>query len=302
MSEAPVRHPIACRRLAPAPQRWGAARPWLERMARAAALLNRWLYRLPPGRWLRRRLQRGLEFSRVEIALARGGAGLDALRIAFVSDVHAGTFMDEADLDWLFERVAEHEPHLVCLGGDLVNMSRDEMLYFRAPLRRLDPPLGIFAVPGNHEYVAERDLKTFRDVLSEAGGRVLLNEGERLFWQGESLWLAGVDDHCRGWPDLGLALRGARPDEPVILLSHNPDFFHEAASVGVDLTLSGHTHGGQIVLGGRTPLRHTVLGFWRGHFRDQGAQLYVSRGAGVTILPLRIGAPAEVPILTLRIR
>ncbi len=282
----------------PPASRWGRG---LGPLARFAGAANRWLYGLPPGRWQGRRLARGLELSQVEIALERGHAALDGLRIAFVSDVHSGTFMDTSDIDRLFERIAALEPHLVCLGGDLVNALPEEMLAFREPLRRLAPPLGIWAVPGNHEYVVERDLKTFHDVLSEAGVGVLLNEGRRIVVGAGSFWLAGVDDHSLGRPDLPLALHGAYPHEPVLLLSHHPDLFHESSSAGVDLTLSGHTHGGQIVLGGRTPLRHTRLGFWRGHFRRGAAQLYVSRGVGVTILPLRVGARAEVPILTLRV-
>ena len=91
-----------------------------------------------------------------------------------------------------------------------------------------------------------------------------------------------------------------REAEPVLLLSHHPDLFWEAASVGVDLTLSGHTHAGQITLFGRAFTRHTQLGFWRGRFEIDGAQLYVGRGAGTSGLPLRLNAPAEVSLITLR--
>jgi predicted MPP superfamily phosphohydrolase len=237
--------------------------------------------------------------SRVDIRLARGGTDLHELKIAFLSDLHVGTYMDESDLLPIFESLAREAPDMVCLGGDLINARGDEMLHYRRPLALLDPPLGMYAVPGNHEYAAEHDLKVFRDVLQEAGVRVLVNEGERVELGSESLWIAGVDDHCLGQPDLALALHGAAEHEPVILLSHHPDFFHEAASVGVDLTLSGHTHGGQIVIAGRMPSQHSVLGYWHGHHHDSGAQLYVSRGVGVTMLPLRIGAPAEVVLLRL---
>ena len=296
----PARHPLSRRRQAPRPRGLYTRqrrRGWLARLLTA---INRWLHPTPVGRWLHRRLHGGLEVSRVVVRLWRGGPELSGLRIAFVSDLHAGHYMDEAELERLFERVAAEEPDLVCLGGDLVDSHRDEILHFRAPLSRLRPPLGVFAVPGNHEYAAEADLKQFHDVLGEAGVRVLVNEGTRIrHGDDASLWLAGVDDHSHGRPDLGVALHGAREDEPVVLLSHHPDFFYEAASVGVDLTLAGHTHGGQIVFAGRTPLRHSVLGYWRGHFEDDGAQLYVSRGAGVTLLPLRIGAPGEITIVRL---
>jgi predicted MPP superfamily phosphohydrolase len=86
----------------------------------------------------------------------------------------------------------------------------------------------------------------------------------------------------------------------VLLLSHHPDFFFEAAAADIELTLSGHTHGGQITFFGKTPLRHSAFGYWRGLFEEQGAHLYVSRGVGVTFLPLRIGASPEIPILRLK--
>lgn len=294
----PTRHPIDQRRPAPA----SAHSRGLGPKGRALAVLNRWLHPSGLGGWLKRRIERGRELTDVDLTLARGREGLHGLRIAFVSDLHAGTFMSESDLMRLFAEIAESGPDLVCLGGDLVNSHSEEMLWYRRPLQLLDPPLGIFAVPGNHEYAAERDLKVFRAVLSEVGARVLVNEGERLHRDGDPVWIAGVDDHSLGRPDVGLALHGSSEKEPVILLSHHPDFFQEAASVGVDLTLSGHTHGGQIVLGGRTPCKHTTLGYWSGHFQDEGAQLYVSRGGGVTMLPIRIGAPAEIPILRLLTR
>ena len=300
MSSAPVRNPPGSCPRTPAPRRWRKG-SGIAPLARLAAHLNRLLYRLPLVRRLRRLLCPA-QLSPVELRLARGGDGLDGLRIALVSDVHAGTFMDEADVARMFEQVAEARPDLVCLAGDLVNDRPEQMLCFRRPLQTLAPRFGVWAVPGNHEYAAERDLKLFRDVLSEAGVRLLLNEGERLLVRDSPLWMAGVDDYNLGAPDVPLAVHGADPDEPILLLSHHPDLFPESASLGVDLTLAGHTHGGQIVLGGRTPLRHTRLGFWRGHFRARGAQLYVSRGVGVTILPLRIGARAEIPILTLRTR
>ena len=294
----PERAPIAQRRLAP-PSGWGVLQR-LGPLSRLLAVLARWADVTPPGRWWAGLLGRRIRVTRVEVALARAGAGLDGLRIVFLSDVHAGCFAGERELHRIFASIAELEPDLVCLGGDLVDTRPEEMLLYRGPLARLAPPLGVFAVPGNHEYDAESDLKLFHDVLSEAGVRVLLNEGQRLEHRGHTLWLAGVDDLSCGRPDIGAALEGAREEEPVILLAHHPDFFHESASVGVDLTLSGHTHGGQILLLGRTPCRHSVLGYWSGHFHDGGAQLYVSRGAGVTLLPFRLGAPAELPLLEIR--
>ncbi len=257
------------------------------------------LYPRLVGRWLRRRLERHLRLERSSVELERCGANLANLRIAHLSDLHAGHFMSEADLSRIFERVASEEPDLVLLGGDLIERNAEEILLLGKALSLLRPPLGCFAVPGNHEYHAESDLFLWHSVLAEHGVELLIIRGVRIERHGESLWLAGVDDLTYGEPDLAAALAGVRDEEPIVLLSHHPDMFREAAWVGVDLTLAGHTHGGQITLCGRTPLRQTRLGYWRGRFEVDGAQLYVSRGAGTTRVPLRVHAPGEVSLLRL---
>ena len=162
----------------------------------------------------------------------------------------------------------------------------------------MQPPLGVFAVHGNHEYHASYDPLRWRAVLEGCGVEILTNRGRRLTRGDAGLWLCGVDDLVRGEPDLGRALHGRAHDEPAILLSHHPDFFVESAE-HVDLQLSGHTHGGQVTILGRTPLRHTRYHYWAGHFTRGESQLYVGRGVGTSFLPIRIGAPAEIAIVEL---
>ena len=298
----PVRRPPAGRPRAPRPRGALARKPTaLDRLVgRGLEALYNSLYPRLVGRWLRQRLERQLRLEQSSVELDRCADALADLRIAHLSDLHAGHFMSEADLSRIFEQVASEEPDLVLLGGDLIERNAAEILLLGKAISQLRPPLGIFAVPGNHEYSAEADLMLWRSFLHEHGVELLLNRGLRLERNGESLWLAGVDDLTHGEPDLAAALVGAREDEPIVLLSHHPDMFREAAWVGVDLTLSGHTHGGQITFYGKTPLRQTRLGYWRGHFDVEGAQLYVSRGAGTTHLPLRIQAPGEVSLIRLR--
>ncbi len=266
----------------------------------ACAAVNRALDLLPVGRWLHRRITRRLELPELELPLRRPSPGLDGLRIAFVSDVHAGSFLDEADLTAIFLRIAAARPDLVLFGGDLVNTRERELLLFREPLRQLRPPLGMFAVPGNHDLFWGPDLGLWTSFLEDQGVTVLCNRGRRIERDGCSLWLCGVDDLTEGAPDLRAALHGRRDEEPAVLLSHHPDFFFEAAAVGIDLTLSGHTHGGQIRIGGRAPIHHSRFGYEQGWFREAGCSLYVGRGVGVTLLPIRFDAPPEVPIVTLR--
>lgn len=257
---------------------------------------------VPPGGMLHRRLLAGLELTGPELHLARGHADLDGLRIAFVSDVHAGFFQTAADLGALARRIAREAPDLLLLGGDLVGTHGGELELFDVFLSLLTPPLGAFAIPGNHDcfYSAPR-MDLWERFLEGRGVTVLCNRGVRIERGGATLWLAGVDDLEEGLPDLDAALTGRREDEPILLASHHPDLFVEAARRGIDAQLSGHTHGGQIRLLGRAPVTHSAHGFDAGPFERNGSHLYVGRGVGVSFLPLRIGAPPEVPIATLRV-
>jgi len=278
----------------------GRRTPVRRAVAYACASLNRALDWLPVGRWLHRRIRRSLQMPELSFALRTGGAGLDGLRIAFVSDVHAGSFLDEQDLCDIFARIAAAGPDLVLFGGDLINTRERELLHYRKPLAMLSPRLGMFAVPGNHDHFWGPDIDLWASFLRDHGVTVLNNRGQRIEHGGSSLWICGVDDLTEGAPDMRLALAGRRHGEPAILLSHHPDFFFEAAAADVDLTLAGHTHGGQIRIAGRAPIHHSKFGYEQGWFRENDCSLYVGRGVGVTVLPIRIDAPPEIPILTLR--
>ncbi|HTO05645.1 MAG TPA: metallophosphoesterase [Myxococcota bacterium] len=260
------------------------------------------LYRGPLRRAISGALERNRRVTHPVIALGRGAAGLSGLRLAFLSDVHLGNYFGADDWVRVCERVAQESPDLVCLGGDLVSAWEEEALELRKGLALLAPPLGVFAVPGNHEYWATPDPRVFVSVLEESGIELLVNRGVRIARGGATLWLCGVDDLRRGAPDVAAALAGRLPDEPAVLLSHQPDLFPEAVLHGVDLQISGHTHGGQIVLGGWAPITHSRYGLWTGRYARAGAQLYVSRGVGTTALPLRIGAPGEIAMLELEVR
>ena len=209
---------------------------------------------------------------------SRGGAGLNGLKIAFISDIHAGSYLGRLDLCRLFESISAEEPDLVCLGGDLINSREHELEKLCEPLSRLRPPLGVFAVPGNHDHDYTGHIDSWRGFLEDRGVRVLLNRGERIERNGAGLWLCGVDDLSVG----------------------DPDHFRESVRRGVDLTLSGHTHGGQVMLFGWVPVLHSEYGFHAGAFEHDGCKMYVGRGLGVTVLPVRVGARSEVPIVTLR--
>jgi predicted MPP superfamily phosphohydrolase len=129
---------------------------------------------------------------------------------------------------------------------------------------------------------------------------MLVNEGFRFEGLGASFWLAGVDDHMVGKTDLPTALRGSFPDEMKLLLAHNPLIFRQAVKYGVDLTFSGHTHGGQVKIRDREkrilPRRKLSSGL---HQRKE-SQIYITRGIGTVVLPVRYQCPPEISLITLR--
>ncbi len=253
----------------------------------------------PVGRWWRRRLVADPQIHEVDVTIRRGGS-IEGLRIAFFSDLHAGHFLTGAEILSIAERVAALQPDLVCLGGDLINTRIGELAHCTPLWDVIAPPLGVYAVPGNHDHFGRRFGPRWRAALRGYGVPVLTNRGVRLQYRGATFWLCGIDDMTEGEPDLDAALVGRGDDEPTILLSHHPDAVVDAAEHGVDLQLSGHTHGGQLRLFGWAPLNHSEHGFLAGLYRHGISQLYVGRGLGVTVVPLRIGARPEVPILRLR--
>jgi predicted MPP superfamily phosphohydrolase len=251
----------------------------------------------PLGSWLHGRLLPRLELRVVEVELPSASAAIEWPTIAFLSDLHVGHYMDGADLAGLVERLVALQPDLVCLGGDLINHHEEELEQLWPALARFHAPLGVFAVPGNHDYVRPGEIEGWCAALEARGIGVLRNRGVRLEHRGRSLWLCGVDDLTEGKPDLPRALVGRRPGEASLLLSHHPDLFREATVRGVDLQLSGHTHGGQVRFFGWAPLHHSRYGWVNGLYSNGASRLYVGRGAGVTALPLRIGTRSEATLL-----
>lgn len=219
---------------------------------------------------------------------------LEGYTIAQVSDIHVGTFVGDRELDEGFEHVKRIKPDLVVATGDLVDFVAENVDPLAMRMLQVGARDGAYAILGNHDHYAGP-----ADVVRRAerlGVRVLCNESQRLrIGDGGGFLLVGVDD-LQGrrvpepgytGPDLGLALRGAAPDLPRILLAHQPWFLDESAG-RVALQLSGHTHGGQV------PPIGQLLRYARGRFEAMGTTLWVNRGFGVVGPPVRIGSPPEV--------
>jgi uncharacterized protein len=240
-----------------------------------------------------------LAVERHAVALRRLPRELDGLRVVHLSDIHHSPFTGREQVERAVEVANSLQPDIIALTGDYISHEREYIQPCAEMLGRLRARRGVYAVMGNHDNWVDAPLIT--DLFRAEGIRVLLNEGLRFEDRGASFWLAGVDDTMVGLEDLPLALAGSREGELKLLLAHNPVILRRAARAGVDLVLSGHTHGGQVTwrsersASGR--VRRRIL---RGLGRRGNTQIYVTRGLGTVVLPVRYGCPPEVSLLQLR--
>ncbi len=242
--------------------------------------------------------QQILEITRNSVVLRHLPAVFQGLRVAQLSDIHHSLYIPLPTVERAVETTNRLAPELVVLTGDFVTFSRDYVCPVARALGRLDAPLGVFAVLGNHDFRAGADLVSRE--LERHGVRVLRNSHTVLRRGAERLWLAGVDDLWYSC-DLPRAARGIPRNGAKILLCHNPAIITQAALHGFDLVLSGHTHGGQVLLPGLDSLYRTTR-FWKGWDRLHNTQIYVSRGLGKVVVPFRIGCPPEIALFELRAR
>ena len=282
----------------PTPIRWkqGRARPRRQQDPRPLTIIKSAL-----GEMARVALAEPfmLAIERQQIYLRHLPKALDGLRIVHLSDLHYGPLTDSRHLERAVSAANDLRPDLIALTGDYISQDRVYAAPCAELVGRLRARFGVYAVLGNHDHWTDAALIT--DLFRAEGITVLVNEGMRLDVSGESFWLAGVNDTMVGLEDLSLALAGSSEEEMRLLLAHNPIILRRAARAGVDLVLSGHTHGGQVTLrpeknrSGR-PRRRLL----RGLGRRGNTQIYVTRGLGTVVLPIRYGCPPEVSVLELR--
>ncbi len=236
-------------------------------------------------------------------------AGLDGLRIAHLSDVHAGIHMSGEKMAAIAAETNALQADLIVQTGDMIDISQSFIPDYVRAFRDLHAPLGVVTVLGNHDRYtgAPAVIKGVRDA-----GQVFVQNGAHVIeHRGAALALVGIDDP-RNWraddpqeEDLGAALRVTPPEPEAfrILLAHRPGAFDGAAPRGIPLTLAGHIHGGQFYLPGFgwSPGR-LITKYVMGHFTQGSSQLYVSRGIGVVGVPLRVFVPPEIALFELRRR
>jgi predicted MPP superfamily phosphohydrolase len=255
---------------------------------------------------LRGRLE--VEVTRQRIILPRLPKAFEGFQIAQLSDFHISPFMTAEQIRRCAEIANGLRPDLIALTGDFLTWdagAQGEVVQALAPLRA---PYGVFGCLGNHEvYTRTRDSIT--RLLGTAGIRILRHTTTSIQSHGESLNLIGVDfqgcHECPTFPRQDY-LRGVEPlvlpDTVNILLSHNPESFDRAAQLGIDLSLAGHTHGGQLALESvhrGFNLSRLSYTYTRGWYEKPGGQLYVNRGIGTIGFPMRVGAPPEITVFEL---
>jgi predicted MPP superfamily phosphohydrolase len=242
---------------------------------------------------------------RQDIELAGWPRFARPLRIAFLSDFHTGSHTDDVTrLTAILEEAATFKPDLVLFGGDYMNMhlvggGRVPPHTIAAMLARLDGPLGRIAVLGNHDYIYGED--EVAAAFRARGIAVLDHERRTVTFEGRTIDVFGVPDAHVRRAEARELLKELRSDHPAIVLAHDPMWFADIPA-GPFLTLSGHTHGGQIKLPGVGILRNASaapLHWSHGLVVETGRTLFVSAGLGTSILPLRIGVPPEFAILDL---
>jgi predicted MPP superfamily phosphohydrolase len=240
---------------------------------------------------------------RVEVPLRRLGREHDGVTFAQLTDLHIGPTIGKRHLESIVQSTNALAPDIVAITGDLVDGSVERLRDAVSPLAELRARFGVYFVTGNHEYYS--GARQWVEELTRLGIRVLRNERVEIAYNGRTFDLAGVDDHSAArYPEeghgenLARALQDRQPDRLVVLLAHQPRTVLEAARFGVDLQLSGHTHGGQIwPLGALVRLQQRFIA---GLHRHTNTHIYVSRGTGYWGPPMRLGAPAEIAQIVLR--
>ena len=220
---------------------------------------------------------------------------LDGLRVGMITDIHHSQVVPVEDVTRAVALLKSAAPDLVALGGDYVTFSDRR---YMSPVAELLAPLadtahGAFAVLGNHD--DDRDMPA---ALAAQGFTVLKDERTAIMLRGERLDIAGIRFWTKSVGDIARALKGT--GGTTLLLAHDPRRLAEAASLDVQLVLSGHTHGGQVIVPGVGAIAGRKFPVLAGYAARENTSLFVSRGVGTVYVPVRVNCPPDVAVLTLR--
>ncbi len=247
---------------------------------------------------------------RLSVPLPALPAALDGLTIGQLSDLHRGPYVSEEHIRRAAEIVMSLQPDVIVLTGDFVSVSARYAASCMDALAPLRARHGLFAVLGNHDYWTG-EVGIVQQAVERRGVDVLVNRSARLRRGGTDWWISGVDDVWSGRPDLDATLLRVPDEDFRILLCHEPDFADTASRAGIPLQLSGHTHGGQVIVPGVGPIVLPPYGekYPIGLRRVQGSGTLVYTNVGVGLIAWELGpmalavrwnCPPEVTLLTLR--
>jgi predicted MPP superfamily phosphohydrolase len=242
----------------------------------------------------------GFFYSRHRLVVARTTipvtglpVGLNGLRVGLITDVHRSRWVSHEDVADAVKTLMAEKPDLIVLGGDYVTWGDRQFVTPAAEaLAPLSAENGVYAVLGNHD-----DDHEMPGALTKIGAQVLRDARTHVTIRGEGLDIAGLRYWTRRAVDIGKVLRGA--ESPTLLLAHDPRRLTEAAAFNVPLVLSGHTHGGQVVLPGLGAVAAREFPVVAGVGRLRQTAMFVSRGVGTVYVPVRLNCPPEVAVLTL---
>jgi uncharacterized protein len=246
---------------------------------------------------------RDYRITKIPIEFPNLPAGLNGLTIAQVSDVHSGIYMTPNHMMEVVELTNSLNAQMVVLTGDHVDSSDIQIPSVCKAMKQLKSEYGVYGCLGNHDHFATAPKVAAG--LEDVGIRMLVNANRTMTINGEQFSLIGVDDAGHGdanYARLDEALTGVDPQMFRILLSHRPEFFPHAKRAGIDLTLAGHTHGGQVgieVAGINLNPAYLITKYVRGLFKEEGRQMYVNVGVGMVAVPIRIVRP-EITLITLQ--
>ena len=224
--------------------------------------------------------------------------------ITLISDIHSSIFMPKEDMKRYAAAVNDVRSDMIVVTGDFVNSMEEEVYPFAEAFVDLNAQYGVFGCLGNHDYFA--NVNVVAKEVNQCGIRLLRNERIALEKNGEKIYLLGVDDFGKkvtATERFSQLVHNTESTIPKILLCHRPYFFEEASLNNIDVTLSGHTHGGQVVFAkiGRTIITPALVAspyVW-GLYKKNNAQMYVNRGLGTVAMPIRVNCPPEITKITL---
>ena len=241
------------------------------------------------------------QLAQVDVPIANLPKDLDGLRIVQVTDIHLSPFLSEREFAYAVDMANATRAHVAVVTGDLISRRGDPLDACLRQLARLRAEGGVLGCLGNHEvYTGTEDYVAFQG--SRAGIDFLRGDSRLLRFGRSAINFAGVDYQRFHAPYLTGVERLVAPDAVNVLLSHNPDVFPVAAGKGFDLTVAGHTHGGQVdfeILHRHLSLARFYTPYVRGLYRKNHSTVYVSPGIGTIGVPVRIGAPPEISLLRL---